>query len=240
LAHEIGASPLRRRGTVALVAVCAFGLLPNIRELTYGADYFREQSEDNRAAMGAADLLGGHGAASTPLETETDRAAGDIPDLDLSLEQYLADKQRFGTPAFSLQQIEAAEPAARSVVDRLISRALSIELRPAVRPPRPLPTQPNAQQTGGVLTMVGGCMRFVPLVAGAQVTLPLPAGGIWVRPRTGSAVQIGLERFAEDFGIPIGPALGGRASALRLPPGPASKGWRAQLVVEQPLLVCGA
>jgi hypothetical protein len=240
VAWEIGASPLRRRAALALSAICAFALLPNIRELTYGADYAREQADDNRVAMGVGDLLIGQAPGKTLLETEVERGKGDFPDVGFSLESYAAAKQRFGSWGYSVKQIEAAKPAARSIADGIISRALSIELSPAVGKPEPLPGSVRALQTGGVLTRRRGCLRFVPLVSGAQVSLAIPLGGIWLRPLAGPPVKVGLKRFADGFDTEVGPALGARASTVALPSGPASPGWRAQLVPEQPIVLCSS
>lgn len=240
LAWEIGASPLRRQGAMALSAVCAFALLPNIRELTYGADYARDQSEINRAVMGTANLLEGQALETTLLEDRADLVADQHPDLGFPLEQYEASERRFGTPAFSVEQIEEAGNEARAAADHLIARALPIEVKPATRAPRPLPPSLGTSQTGGVLERRIGCLRFVPLAVGAQVNLRLPASGLWIRPAAGPAVPIGVRRFDDMFGIQIGPALGGRASVVTLPSDSASRDWRAQLVTEQPLLLCAA
>jgi hypothetical protein len=240
LAYEVGASPLRRQGAVALAAICAFALLPNIRQLTYGADYARAQSESNRAVMGAANLIEGEATGSVLLEDSANLAPGQFPDLSLPLAQYEASRARFGTPAFSPAQIAAAAPDARAAADNLIARALPIGLRAAGSAPAALSPSAGASQTGGVLKRRNGCLRFVPLAVGAQVTLGLPVGGLWVRPAAGPAVPVGVRRFDELFGFQLSPALGGRASVVGLPPGPASGGWQVQLAPEQPLLLCAA
>jgi hypothetical protein len=243
VAYELGASPLRRQGAVALSAICAFALLPNIRELTYAADGARRESEINRAVMGAADLVEGYAPSGTLLEDPNDVIASQLPELGFSLEQYEESRDRFGVPAFSVAQIAATQPVVRAAADHFLARALAVQLRPAVKPPGRLP-QVDATQIGGLLSRAGGCLRFRPLAAGAQLVLRLPVGGLWLRPAQGPDVQIGLRRFAEDFGalgVPAGPAVGGLASTLRLPAaGVASRGWHAQLVASQPILVCGA
>ncbi len=238
LAWEIGASPWRGRGALVLSAICAFALLPNIRELTYGADYARGQADYNRVAMGVGDLLIGQASTKTLLETDAERAKGDFPDVGFSLETYVAAKQRFGSWGDSVQQIEAAKPPAREIADGIIARALSIDLVPATAGFRPLLHSLHESQTGGVLRRRRGCLRFVPVVAGAQVTLSVPPGGIWLRPFAGPSVKVRLKRFADEFDIEVGPALGGRASTLLLPDGPASRGWQVQLTPEQPLAIC--
>jgi hypothetical protein len=239
-AQEIAASPVRPQAVMVISAVCAFSLLPNIREITYSSDWWREQAASNRAVMGAADAVIGEGQPSTLLDDPSDLAPGQVEDLLLSLEQYAASRQRFGAPAYSVREIESAGPLARAGADRFLARALPVELAPATAPPRVLPLAVAPSQTGGVLKRSRGCLRFVPLAAGAQVNLRLPVGGLWVRPAAGTPVQIGVERFDESFGVPAGPAVGGRPSVLSLPPSRVSAGWKAQFVADQPLLICAA
>jgi hypothetical protein len=238
LAQMIAASPVRLDGALALAAICAFALLPNIRELTYGADFFQEQSERNRAVMGAADLLDGQ-APSTLMEIPQDWAEGNVPDLQFSLEQYVASARRFGSPALSLKEMEHASPGARVDADRFIVRALSPRVQPATGPPGRLPVR-HVSQSGGVLVRRGRCLRFEPRTFGAQVSVGLPESGLWLDSAPGPFVPIGLRRFASDFRTVIGPALSGRPSTFRFPPGPASSDWQAQLKPEQPILLCAA
>lgn len=242
LAQEIAASPVRRQAVPILAGICALGLLPNVRELTYAGDGARVGAEVNRAVMGAADLLAGRGEASALLEDPGDPIEGQVADLAFPLEQYEASRDRFGAPALSLAQIEAADPVARAAADHFLVRALPIAVVPAAGRPRHLPVAAGASQTGGVLARSRGCLRFTPLVVGAQVTLRLPPGGLWLRPAAGPPVPISVARFADapDLGVGVGPALGGRASQLDLPPSRASRSWRAQLIPDQPLLICGA
>lgn len=240
LAYGIAASPQRRRGAMALAAICAFALLPSIRELTYAADGARVESAINRAVMGAANMVEGHAPGGTVLEDPADIVAGQLPELAFSLEQYEASRDRFGAPAFSVAQIATAQPNVRAAADHFLARALGVGLRPVEGPPARLPPV-DAAQTGGVLSRIGGCLRFRPLAAGAQVTLRLPVGGLWLRPAAGPDVQIGLRRFADNFGVLAGPAVGGLATTLDLPfAGAASRGWHAQLTANQPILICAA
>jgi hypothetical protein len=240
LAQEIGASPVRRQAAIALSAICAFALLPNIREIAYAGDDARTQGEINRAVMGAADLVAGAVPEDIPLEDPSNVVGTEVPDLNFSLETYDASKQRFGAPAFSVEQIEHADPTARGAADSFLARALPIEILPASRPPRPLSRPSGASQSGGVLKAAKGCLRFAPLASGAQLKLKVPVGGLWMRPAVGQPVSIGLERFGEKFGVTVGDALGGRASVLTLPPTRASTDWRAMFTPTQPLLLCGA
>lgn len=244
LALEIAASPVAQRAVPVLAGVCAFALLPNVRELTYAGDAARIGAEMNRAVMGAADLVAGTGSPEAVLEDPRDVVVGQVADLGFPVEQYEASRRRFGAPAFSLAQIEAAGPGARAAADHFLVRALPVGVVPAVGPPRRLRMTAGASQTGGTLSRARSCLRFAPLVSGAQVTLRLPSGGLWLRPAPGPPVPITVARFADApepaVGVGAGPALGGRASLLELPPSRVSSGWRAQLVPNQPVLICGA
>lgn len=237
-AQEIALSPVRPQAVIALSAVCAFGLLPNVRETVYFSNWWRGQAEANRAVMGAAHAVIGVGQPSALLEDPAAPVPGQVEDLLFSLEQYAASERRFGAPAYSVREIESAAPIARAAADHFLVRALPVALAPATSSPRPLPPALSPSQTGGVLKRSRGCLRFVPLAAGAQVNLSLPPGGLWIRPAAGTSVPIGVERFDESFGVSMGAAVGGRPSVLSLPPSRISSGWKAQLATDQPLLLC--
>ncbi len=239
LAREIAASPAPRRAALALAAICAVGLAPNVRELTYAADGARARSVVNRAVMGAADLVGEGGVRGALLEDSREPVGGLFADLGFPLEQYEASRERFGAPALTTAQIEASTPLARDAADLFLARALPVELASASGPPGRLPSHAVVSQTGGVLQRIRGCLRFQPRLGDSQVTLWLPPGGLWIRPAAGGPVPIGVARFG-DAAVGVGSALAARASMLTLPPGPASRSWRAQLNPAQPLLLCGA
>ena len=116
-------SPWRGRGTVALVAVCALGLLPNLRELHYGAAFFREQSDQDRAVLAAAAGLGPEAPGDLVLELEGDPGLIGVPDLNLDLSTYRAARHRYGSPAFSDAELAAATPSAQAAAARLAQRA---------------------------------------------------------------------------------------------------------------------
>jgi len=241
LVEALAASRVRNQGAVALTAICVVALLPNIREITYASDIVREQSEVNRAVLGAADLLVASNApANAIIETPEEGERGNVVDLYHSLGAYAAGRERFGTPAFSAGEIKRADPSARAAADRVIAHALGPHIEPVETAPQPLPARTEAEQTGGTLERVNGCLRFRPLVAGAQLTIGLPAGGLWIRLSGGPAAPVGLRRFADTFEIQIGPILGKVPSVVAMPGGPASVNWEAQILPAQPVLLCGA
>ncbi len=232
----IAASAAARRGAVALTCVCLIGLIPNLKAIRDGGVFFREQSNQDRAVLGAADLLGPT-AADALIEAEAELPAGGYADLPFSLSVYRAAKESFGTPAYSLADLRAAGAAAREGADLLLARGLPVELLPATTAPRPLPAGTSIGQEGGRLSWRGGCASFEPLTASAQMLLPVPLGGLWIEPQTGAPVAVGLRRFGDAYAVGF-EALGGRAAEVRLPDARAARGWQAQLQPKQPVRVC--
>jgi hypothetical protein len=238
-AAAIAATPVARRGALALTCVCAIGLIPNVKAIREAGTFFREQSNQDRAVLAAADLLPRGVPEETLLEVEAEQPAGGFADLPFTLGAYREAKRSHGTPAYSLDQLRAAGAAAREDADFLLARALSIESRAAIGAPRPLPAGTRVGQEGGRLTWRDGCVDFVPLAGSAQLLVPLPPAGFWVRPDAGPPVAIGLRRFGDRYAIGA-EAIGGRASEIPLPAAAAAREWQAQLLPEQPVLVCAA
>ncbi|HSR93564.1 MAG TPA: hypothetical protein VLK56_01755, partial [Solirubrobacterales bacterium] len=235
--EAIAALPASRRGAWALAGVCALGLIPNLDAIHDAGTFFREQSNQNRAVLGAADLLPAWASDEAALETESEQPAGGFADMPYPLGSYREAKRSFGTPAYSLDQLRAADPASREDADLFLARALPVEIGAAVALPRALPHGAVASQEGGLLSRRRGCIEFRPFATFAQLTLPVPPGGLWVRPGAGPPIQIGLRRFADGFAATT-EAIGGRASELRLPLAAAAREWQAQLLSKQPVLVC--
>ena len=239
--EAVAAQPRERRRALALTlsGVCLLGLAPNVKAIRDGGVFFREQSSEDRAVFAAADLLPGSASPDALLEVESEQPAGGFADLPFTLADYRAARRRDGTPAYSLAELRSAGAAAREDADLLIARALPIELTAARGAPRPLPAGTKVGQEGGRLRWRGGCAELEPLTASAQLFVPLPPGGLWVRPDPGPPVAIGLRRFGDGYSV-TREAVGGRSSAIQLPPSPAAREWQAQLLPKQPVRVCAA
>ncbi len=237
LATAIAASPFVRRGALALSCVCAVGLVPNIKAVHDGGTFFREQSNQNRALLGAAGLLRPGQGDETVLE-EGQQPSGGYADVPGTVAVYREAARAHGTPALSPAELRAADPSSREGADLFLARAIPLRLTPApLRPPAA--TAPlELSQEGGRLAIRGGCGEFRPLDPAAQVSFGLPAGGVWLRPDPGAPVAVGLLRFGDGFSVRL-EALAGQGQELRLPSGPAGREWAMQLQPKQPVLVCG-
>jgi len=238
-AAAIGTSPLRRRASLAMIGVCAVGLLPNLRELDYGATFFRAQSDQDKAVLAAADLLPASAPGATPIEIDTEQTGDVVADMRFSLDAYRAATQRFGSPAYSLEQLEGADAASREVADRFLGRVLAPGLLPATGPPSALPVGLESDVEAGRASRRGGCVAFEPQAPGAWLTIQLPPGGLWIRPQEGAEAPVDLRRFGDGFPVAAGAAPGDRPSVLPWTADSAGQGWEAQLAPQQPILVCG-
>lgn len=237
--EAIAASPAAKRGALALTCICLLGLIPNLKAIREAGTFFREQSNQDRAVLGAADLLPRSASEDVLLETEAEQPGGGFADLPFTLGTYRAAERSRGTPAYSLDQLLAAGGASREGADFLIARALPIELIAATGALRPFPAGTRVGQEGGSLRWREGCIEFEPLAVSAQLIVPLPPGGIWIEPDPGPPVPIGLRRFGDGYAV-TAEAVGGQASEIRLPPVAAAREWQAQLLPKQPVLVCAA
>ncbi len=237
-AEAVFVSPYRRRGALLLAAVCAVGLLPNLREINYATTFFREQSNQDRAVLAAADLLPASAPDSALIESEASGAAGEVPDMNFPLDVYRSARQRYGTPAFSLGGLEGTDVASREAADRFLGRLLPVAVAPASGPPHGLPPGLEANQEGGLLSLRGNCLSYEPRSPTAHLQVPVPPAGLWVRPQPGPPVTVTARRFGDGFSVDAGAAAGGTASVLGVGAGPGSHGWEADLVPQEPILVC--
>lgn len=116
-------APWRRRGCLLLVAVCALGLPPNLREINYAGDFFREQSAQDRAVLAAADSLGTATDPSLVLEPLGDPAAVGVAEMSFDLGAYRRAREAYGSPALSAAQLRSASPSVYAAAARLLERA---------------------------------------------------------------------------------------------------------------------
>lgn len=124
-AQLLASSPWRRRGAIVVIAVCALGFLPNLRELHYGGAFFREQSDQDRAVLAAADSLGPEAPGDLVLELDGDPGLVGVPDLNFDLATYRTARESHGTPAFSATELASASLTAQMAAARLRARASS-------------------------------------------------------------------------------------------------------------------
>ncbi len=182
-----------------LTAAAVVGNIPHFRE---GRQALYAASITARADMAVIELDGHHiGHTFTP-----NIDAADIVDSGLSFNTgpWLKVTKRFGSPAYSLAQLAAADEPVRVQADQLAARALEPMLEPVERAPRK------------------GCKQFG-TPDGGQVDVALPAGGAVLTASRASPVK--LRRWADEFSIQLGKVAAGEPVALRLPADKAAVPW---------------
>ena len=235
----IATVPGRRRASIAVAVVCAIALIPNLRGIHYSGNFFRTQASLNRAVLAAIDLTGPGAGASMRIETADEQIPGGVDDMRDSIQDYRIGRESYGTPAYSGQELAAADPGAREAADRLLARILGIEVERARGPAMPLRRDFSVVPAKATVKRSRACVEMLPSAAGASVTFELPPRGVRIRPAPGPTVPVALRRFGDSFSVDGGTVIGGVAADLRPRADPAAAGWQIQLPIQQRTLLCG-
>ena len=219
---------LRIRGFAlgALFAVGAFSLAMNLVFLRDGADYLRtEYSQSVRTRLAMLELGAGMQPGSPEGETgsaDTSRLSPLIPYLVYGpdAEQYLAAIERYGSPAYSLDEIRSLPPELRNAADMA-----ALQTTAYLRPRRS--KGPSSRD---------GCERVV----GGSTPIELSGAGAYLRARGTDPVTLSLVRFSDPPGAPLDPLSPGRWSRLELPPQPdrAAEPWALTAPEGAELQIC--
>jgi hypothetical protein len=222
LAVELAAGyRISRRLTAVICALVAIALVGNVRALGDGGETFRDDGAANRATLAALELTRGTvppDLRAEPLEAETSFGH----DLQLTAAEYFEAESRYGSPAYSPEDLSSAPPAAREAADLAFVRALGIA-----------PVAAPAAQ--------GGQPRCEPREAGTA-ELPVPAGGLTLRVEDSGETEIALRRYGDAYTplVPVEPAVAGPALVeVAIPADRSRVPWVAKVVTPAPFALCG-
>ncbi|MGH2961848.1 MAG: hypothetical protein ACRDL3_06615, partial [Solirubrobacterales bacterium] len=206
-----------RFALVALFAVCAMSLATNLALLRDRGAAFRSSSLETRAEIAMVALARAHVDPAFDVRAVIPSKLG----LTTSTGDYLRILDGFGSPGFTIPELEREPEAVREYADRVLAGAL--ELR-AERSAGPRP---------------GDRCRVVRAATPAgTVDLELPPGGARLRARDGSGGAIALGRFA-DTPAAEGGRLDSRAwAALRIPVDVSQAPWTASVSGTRAVEVC--
>jgi hypothetical protein len=233
VALEAGRGRVPRGRAAALLAVgLAAGAVMNAKTLADNAVQLRGLAETTIGSLSAAELVG----PSLPPDMVL---AENNPQIRARL--YFAAVERYGsTPALAPAELERASAGTRAAADQRLwsflgaTLAPAADARPAAAPPR------LAAATAGTATPAGGCLRFAPSAAEAELDVLLPAGGLLVRPGD-APVEARLRRFADAFPEDaLASAAPGAPAVLRLPRDRAPQPWHVSLRSAAPFSACAA
>jgi hypothetical protein len=195
-----------RLGLAALFAACAVSLATNLALLRDGAAFVRDASASTRAALAAADLARGQAAPDFgPLvDAPFGQFLGNVP-----ASTYYSVVDRYGSPAFSLSELERQSEPVRQDADRALAKALDLRLTES-----------------GAPTSKGACREVRTGPGAPPVELPRRGAEITA---LGAGGPVSLARFATIPTAELGRVAPGETAALRIPVDDASPPWRVSV-----------
>jgi len=207
-----------RLGLAALFAVATVSLATNLAFLRDAGKLFRnDYSAPARAQLTVIELARDH--VDPAFNTEI--ALPDESPVGTTASVYLDVVDAFGSPAFSVAELERQPESVRQYADRLLAAAL-----------------PVALEASGSRGPGRGCETLRPAAGGSEIAIDLPRGGAALRAPRGGSAQVSLRRFGELPGVELGAVPRGGSAALRIPPDPAPKQWAASISGAESIELC--
>jgi hypothetical protein len=208
-----------RLGLAALFAVTAFSLATNLAFLRDGGAFFRnEYSSPLRAQFAMLEL------ARDRVDPNFDPKAA-LPDVSpqrVHTGAYLAGVDRYGSPAFSLSELERQADGVRHAADQILASALRLRLGPS-----------RGRQPAGA------CRRLRGQPPGAPITFEVPAGGATMRARAVGPALVTVGRFGSSPSAGVGTLSSGETAQLRIASDASAKPWQASVAGATAVAVCG-
>ncbi|MDX6609332.1 MAG: hypothetical protein QOF85_1257 [Solirubrobacterales bacterium] len=229
-----------RWSTVAgLLAFVVFGLalMANVSELRAGGRLFEAEGATNRATLAALELSRDRVKPDFFVEDET--AAHSHPDMFFPASAYFDATAKFGSPAFSVDQLLASAEQAREAADQELVRALELAVVPLAQPAVPSDGMPPKllDMSNGHDVAMGACTGLVPEPGrAASFRFEIPAGGFRYRTAPDNEVELKLSRFGEAFSTALPPVVG--SGEVAIPPDASQVPWRAELRTTTKTLAC--
>jgi hypothetical protein len=224
---------------MGVVATIVFGLslMANVADLRAGGQLFRAEGETNRATLAALELARGQLDRFRVVEDE--KTTHSHADLLFPVWAYYEAAEKFGSPAYSLAELEATGEQAREAADEQLFRDYEIATVSNASPElnRLGPAPKLLAATGGKAESVQSCLALVPNPDRAgSFQLELPPGGVNYRTAPDTAVELKVARFGGRFATAL-PATTGSAE-VAIPTDASDVPWRAELDTAAKTLVC--
>jgi hypothetical protein len=184
---------------LALAMLTLVAVVSNIGVLRSGGTYFRQLGAQTDATLAAVELDRDKVAADTMLTQ-----LPFYPFAVVSAGQYFEAEHVLGTPAYTIAQLQHANPSAQGAADKQLLSDRDVILAPVGATPSPFGVAaPLEGAVGGTATRRGACVTFVPAAAlapSATSTLALHLKPGRVSVTAGAApVAVSVRRFAPQF-----------------------------------------
>lgn len=211
-----------RRALIITAVAALLAIGPNLAQLKSGSEFLRKESVITRADLEALEIS--RDSVDPSFALVSPEVAGS-PSLGLvAAGPYFAAVDEWGSPAYSLAELEAAPAEGRHFADLVLAAALPIG---------------HTTKPGFAPGAVKGCVGVAPgQVATREV--PLGPGTATVEVSPGEAASISLRRFAgdEEFPVALTSAPGGTTTTITIPRDRASNPWYLHVEAPQLVRVC--
>jgi hypothetical protein len=234
---------LGHRSRAVLAVWLAIVLVAGVINFRWARDVFDGHAEFNRAELAALELARDTVPPDyTPEASELELVRGHYM-TGVVADPYFAAIDDYGSPAYSVSELQRAPPEPRQAADLLLAEATGLAAVPtSERPSGSAP--PTLEPDGSVVSRSRRrCLRLEPgSDQPSQAILTVPPHGLIVRGDQDPPLDLRLRRFGDVFGVDLGPVAGNSRVGVTPPPDAASDvAWRAQLDgIRARVLVCSA
>jgi hypothetical protein len=211
-----------RDGLLVAGGVVLVAIVPNLGYMKTGGDWEREQSVFTRADLAALEIA--RPTVDPGFVLSDPEVAGTASLGIVEAGKYFEAADRWGSPAYSVAELEAASPVGRHFADVVLSRALPVQTEVLPEESRPgggkgCVTQPANSAPDSEVELRPGLHR-IELAPGAEATFE-------------------LRRFASgEYPVVTEPSPGGSTTLLRIPRDEAPNPWYLHVEASQPARVC--
>jgi hypothetical protein len=230
------------RVNVMMVGLVAFSLVANIANLRDGASLFGQESIIDRAALAGLEIARPVVAPAFYVEPLHYVAPPGAPHLQsVDAKSYFSFIARFGSPAYTPQELARAPENAREAADVVLIGAERLSLAPAsTRTSGAESVTSRVGTYGGRLVRQRACLSQLLGPRGGALVVTLPAQGLRIATSAHAVSTVKLRRFGDAYGATIGTISGAQTLSLTAPRDDSTSPWTVMLTsTEGSVTVCG-
>jgi hypothetical protein len=224
---------LRWRGLAVVTAIAAAATLSNESTLHRSYQLFLGTVPIARGGLTGLEIAAPRVSPGFLLTPENSDAVW-FAQVDAG--HYLSAVDKFGSPAYSRDELPAAPESARIAADKVLTAALGIGLRSVARAPTLAGPPPRLIGPPSAVAGTHGSCLTLRSPGGQPRVVELPAGGVVLR-AGGVGAELKLGRFSSSFPVDLGTLRG--TGVLGIPQDLSDRPWQLQLSSSGPVTVCG-
>jgi hypothetical protein len=212
--------PMGRKALIvtAVVGACAIG--PNLAAMKDGGAFEKHQSLLTRSDLAALEIARDTVSPEFPLASVETTGTASL--ALIQAKKWFEAVDRWGTPAYSPEELEHAPAEGRHFADLVLAEALPI----------------TSESKSGVDSENRPCAVLQPGQAD-RAQVKLEPGVTRVEVTAGPPAHIYLRRFAtEEFPVPVEGGKGGTTTLVRIPPDRADQPWYMNVQASQLIRLC--